>query len=336
MKLLNILLLLLITILVQPAIADNFYWVNGSGNWNDPSHWSFKENGQGGTKIPTINDQVFFTRFSFSSKQDIISIPETASCAGFTWTDKALGILSRNSSTKLIVSEKLIISENLNNHFLGDVIIDPFQDYFTVSVGCPLHSNIIVNGKNKKIHLQNNLITSGSFILKDNFVNNHGFTLSCNNYQEISKENFLNENSLSLFKNAEKGAFTISVSSTNVSCYGKCDGTITITLNGTPTYNINIKLYLPVELGGGTLDFNNLSAGDFPYTIGNLCGAVAAYSVRVRDADNSTQWGSAFVNAPGQMIIADADTTHETCPGDCDAGVTINFVQNAIYPIGYQ
>jgi len=131
-----------------------------------------------------------------------------------------------------------------------------------------------------------------------------------------------------------RGSFTISVTSTNETCYGYCDGTITISISGTPTYPVSIRLYNPVDIQPPYVDYTNLNASDFPYTISNLCGSSNPFTVRVRDSDNDTQWqGNIYVLAPGQMIIADADTTNETCPGDCDGGIQINFIQNAAYPI---
>lgn len=39
-----------------------------------------------------------------------------------------------------------------------------------------------------------------------------------------------------------RGSFTVNVISTNVSCFGRCDGTITITISGSPTYPVQIRL----------------------------------------------------------------------------------------------
>ena len=36
------------------------YWVGGTGNWDDPAHWSFSSGGPGGACLPTPIDDVFF------------------------------------------------------------------------------------------------------------------------------------------------------------------------------------------------------------------------------------------------------------------------------------
>ncbi len=146
-----------------------------------------------------------------------------------------------------------------------------------------------------------------------------------------------NINVQKLISQTIRGSFTITVTSTNETCYGYCDGTITVSISGTPTYPVSIRLYNPVDLQPPAyVDYTNLNAGDFPYTISNLCGSSNPFTVRVRDFDGDTQWqGNIYVLAPGQMIIADADTTNETCPGACNGSVQINFIQNAFYPVNY-
>ncbi|MFH2142596.1 MAG: T9SS type A sorting domain-containing protein [Bacteroidota bacterium] len=106
---------------------------------------------------------------------------------------------------------------------------------------------------------------------------------------------------LILFINAQtttKGIFSISLSSTDVLCYGNCDGSITINITGTPTYPVDIRLNIPAELGGGFTDYNGLLAVDFPYTINALCGAVSIYTVEVTDFDSDIQTDNIIVVEP--------------------------------------
>ena len=45
----------------------NRYWVGGSGNWNDTSHWSATSGGSGGASVPNSNDSVIFNSNSATS-----------------------------------------------------------------------------------------------------------------------------------------------------------------------------------------------------------------------------------------------------------------------------
>ena len=138
------------------------------------------------------------------------------------------------------------------------------------------------------------------------------------------------------FQTNPKGIYTVSVTSTNVTCYGLCDGKITVTLNGAPTFPVDIRLVLPADLGGGSQNFNNLIITDFPFTISNLCGSVLPYQVRARDASNAIQWSpQVWVVAPGQMIINEVSIVDESCAGSCDGSVKIIDIINAAFPVTY-
>ncbi len=53
-------IILLFLLFTNISFASDLYWVNGSGNWNDPTHWSKNSGGQGGIGIPSLKDNVFF------------------------------------------------------------------------------------------------------------------------------------------------------------------------------------------------------------------------------------------------------------------------------------
>lgn len=52
---------------LSPAISfsKDFYWVNGSGDWNDGTHWSLSPGGSPSGEIPSENDNAFFDGSSF-------------------------------------------------------------------------------------------------------------------------------------------------------------------------------------------------------------------------------------------------------------------------------
>ena len=68
--------------------ALNYYWVGGTGNWSDLSHWATTS---GGTtlhnQIPTAVDNVFFDGNSFTAAGQIVTLdPLTIFCRDMTWT----------------------------------------------------------------------------------------------------------------------------------------------------------------------------------------------------------------------------------------------------------
>jgi len=59
------------------------YWVNGTGNWSDTSHWSIISGGSGGASVPTINDDVYFNLLSGGGT---CTINVSAECKSLTMT----------------------------------------------------------------------------------------------------------------------------------------------------------------------------------------------------------------------------------------------------------
>ena len=135
-----------------------------------------------------------------------------------------------------------------------------------------------------------------------------------------------------LYETATRGTFEIKLSNTDPSCYGICDGTITVDVeSGSPTYPVTIRVYYPSDLGGGNTDYNNINS--LPYTISDLCGASQDYTIRVTDKDGDKKYKSIGLTAPGKMIIDESDTTNNSCNGTCDGEIQIDYIQNAKYPI---
>ena len=80
---------LLLSIFSIKAIASNYYWVGGSGNWSDLNHWATTSGGTTlHTQIPTALDDVFFdagSGFTAASKTVTINA-STAFCHNMDWT----------------------------------------------------------------------------------------------------------------------------------------------------------------------------------------------------------------------------------------------------------
>jgi gliding motility-associated-like protein len=70
------------------------YWVGGTGDWFDPTHWSLASGGAGGACIPTPEDDVFFDANSFTAvgqrvfvtNQVGVSYGYIQNCKNMDWT----------------------------------------------------------------------------------------------------------------------------------------------------------------------------------------------------------------------------------------------------------
>ncbi|MGY8969634.1 MAG: hypothetical protein ACKVH4_03835, partial [Flavobacteriales bacterium] len=52
----------------------DLYWIGGTGNWNDSSHWATSNGGSTTACAPTSNDNVFFTSNSFSAANQVVTL----------------------------------------------------------------------------------------------------------------------------------------------------------------------------------------------------------------------------------------------------------------------
>lgn len=72
---------------INTAVSKTFYWIGGSGNWDDPAHWSLSSGGpQAGSCEPTIADNVVFDLNSFNAAGQAVSIDGNAFCHDMTWS----------------------------------------------------------------------------------------------------------------------------------------------------------------------------------------------------------------------------------------------------------
>ena len=102
-------------------VAQKLYWVGGSGNFNDPAHWSYESNGLGGTKTPTSADDVYFDENSFRDKS-VISIIGGANCHNLNFSEYTQPvIISGTPNEKITINGNAKFNPYVDNQFLGNV-----------------------------------------------------------------------------------------------------------------------------------------------------------------------------------------------------------------------
>lgn len=73
---------------ITSAAGSHRYWVGGSGDWNDNSHWSTTSGGTGGACIPTVFDDVYFNAASgFTPASKTVTVNNgNAYCRNLDWS----------------------------------------------------------------------------------------------------------------------------------------------------------------------------------------------------------------------------------------------------------
>ncbi|MBD2769121.1 T9SS type A sorting domain-containing protein [Hymenobacter sp. BT664] len=75
------------TSLSPVAHATDYYWVGGTGQWNDLAHWATSSGGSiSPIQTPQSTDNVFFDANSFAASNERVTIDGTVTCLDMNWT----------------------------------------------------------------------------------------------------------------------------------------------------------------------------------------------------------------------------------------------------------
>ncbi len=95
--------------LSSKAYAATRYWISGTGNWSDTTHWSTSSGGAGGASVPTSSDDVTLDANSGTGNVtiDVNSNAASLSCTGYT------GTLTLNSGVSLSVAGSITLAAGM-------------------------------------------------------------------------------------------------------------------------------------------------------------------------------------------------------------------------------
>ena len=164
----QLLLLLSFLFLVIGSYARNFYWIGGSGSWNDVSHWSKTSGGIHGSFIPTANDNVFFDNNSFNWGGETVQINTSVTCNSLTFSDDVLyPTLEGNSTAKLNIYGSLSISSNVKNNFFGNIYFKSSHSGNTINIGSSgfLQSDVYFDNSYGSWVMSSPLVLKGNHII---------------------------------------------------------------------------------------------------------------------------------------------------------------------------
>ncbi|HRE73537.1 MAG TPA: gliding motility-associated C-terminal domain-containing protein [Flavobacteriales bacterium] len=144
-------------LLVQFSNATAYYWIGGTGNWSDASHWSLQDGGAGGAGVPGVNDDVFFTSGSFSSSKNVIRFDVSASIRNFNFSaQNSFPRFQSDGKINFTITGNWIVTGQFQNHINGNIRFNPSQPNAILQTGnVHFRANLIKQGYNS-LSLQNN------------------------------------------------------------------------------------------------------------------------------------------------------------------------------------
>jgi hypothetical protein len=147
-------------ITISLPASQTFYWIGGTGNWNDVSKWSLSSGGTASGCLPSRVDNVVFDNNSFLGSNQTVTLNTSAEVVDMTWT---AGV---NASPNFSGGNTLIIN--------GDLTVAGNMDW-QLSGGLTLRKSIVLNSAMTWSHA-NTVYFSGT--TAGNTINMAGKTLS--------------------------------------------------------------------------------------------------------------------------------------------------------------
>lgn len=218
------------------------FWVGGTGNWSDTTHWSASSGGAGGSSVPSSTDDVTFDGSSFSADSQVVTLDSG------TPTTKALTFANINHT--VTVSGSLTLTAN------GSVTLSPlltlsFAGLFLIKPTLGATITLSQTGANLDGLTSGIKIANPSNSGTGNFTANLGSDIYMPNSQLTFSTGFA-----SSFLGSNNGTFnsndyTITVSSFSVS--GSTNGT---DATGNTTVNLGASVVYASSINwGGTTFF---------------------------------------------------------------------------------
>ena len=295
--------------------SQNFYWVGGTGNWNDASHWSIGISGgipavtNVNNCIPSITDDVFFDGNSFTAANQTVTLDNNANCRNMTWENEVSSytpIFAGLSGFTLNTYGAVRLAPNMTFSFSGNWVMR----------GTSLTTNansITTNGVAVRSLLTLN--GGGRYDLLDNFTSNHSIRFSLGQFYTNSNNitaaslnlqvigaNVANISNSIITLNGTDGTNTYIAAHSSTTNWNATGSTINVNVRGisisTPigvtieygTMNVNQSILATLGSGSGTLRFTNLN---FLRATSSMSGRFIVDHLRyTNSSDNSIGSGS--------------------------------------------
>lgn len=128
-------------------IAQNYYWIGGTGNWSDTSNWSLTSGGLNTSCLPGTPDNVFFDALSgLASIADVVSFDIPFTVHDFTYTNVP-GIFSFSGATPSVeIQGDLSANGFANFTWNGGISLNPYAPVTVTSIGQEWNSNFTIIG----------------------------------------------------------------------------------------------------------------------------------------------------------------------------------------------
>lgn len=330
----------------------NKYWVQGTGSWNQTTHWSLTSGGASGAAIPQIGDNVYFDGASGGGTVTVTATVNTLNLLSFSGgatgtTGNFGGIFTNNLSNFpiTITGTGMTLSPTMTMSYTSGINFTSTSAGNSIKCnGNTFPGNIIINGPGGSFLLDGTFKTTATFTVTAGTVTSNAdvyvgvFASSVTNTRSITVTNFY-LTGLSFSINTGTG-LTLSITNLYVTDATASAKTIALATSvsgitntyiqgvGTGSYTLSNQLgNLNIQnTGSATVDIQSGSSNSAAFTSINFTGSTVTWNStagQISILGNLTLAATVTVTASSNLFFLGTgtiDTAGKTLTGD----VTVN------------
>lgn len=330
---------------LEKTLATDLFWISNSGNWNDPTHWSYSSGGQACNKIPTQADNVYFDENSFTLRAQKVNILGSANCKNFTCLSEIPFAEFHGSSTSVLhIYGSLQFSKFIENYFLGDIEFTSTGGNETIFSASKLfNGNVIFNGPNSTWTLSDHLLLpltkninlkAGKLYSSGKFIQANAIKIAPNasGALDLGTSVVIQQKSSAL---QVSPTFKVNSSSSNLLDFTKGNlpgiasiDSIRLTVtppkcNGDSNAIVEVDSVITTTPGNYTYLLTDGNSNFFGNPMTNVpAGTYILTVTNISNGDVLNQF--VIVNDPPPIIIPNYTKTQPKCFGDCNGKVKAN------------
>ncbi len=286
-------ILFILFFLSSNLFATTYYWVGGTGNWNDPTnHWSTSSGGSGGAgNTPTATDDVVFDALSNTTNYTV-TVNAAAVCKAFTMGAPLTNKVTWAGSSSLAISDSIALTggtAGITRTYTGVITFNATSGTKTITLnGVTMNSDFTFDGVGGAWKFMDAFNTSAKTIT----VTNGSLDI---NAQTVTAGVLSSNNSNT--RTITCGNATITLSS---------PGSITFTTSTNLTFTANGST---INLSSGTA---TLHGGGMTFNIVNFTGITSNASVSVFEANTFANLTFTGSNTKTSNVIFGGNQTIST------------------------
>lgn len=222
---------------VAEIFAPDFFWIGGTGNWNDGAHWSFLSGGSAASTTPAAENNVYFDGNSGGGTSTVNAGTSMSNLTTTGYTGTLAG------SSALNVAGSLVFGSGITNSYTGTMTMSSTATGKTITTnGKSFGGPLVFDGVGGGWTLSDVLTSTSSVTLTNG-------TLSLNNLSH----------SFGSFASSNSNARTLTMGS----------GTLTLTGTGT-VWNTATPYSMVLSKGTSTIKINDASSSGKTFSGGGL------------------------------------------------------------------